>query len=479
MSEGVIARASELAAIEGFLSEASDGPSAFLLEGPAGIGKTVLWEAGRASADRSRDHGPHDHPHPVRVGDPAGRLLGPVRGVGDELLDALPAPQRRALDVALLRTDPDEAERRRPTGGRWPSGRRRCSAPWPLAGRSCWRSTTCSGWTTARRRCSRSRSGAWRMRPVAVLLALRDQLPAAGAARDRDGRAALRAVHPGAAPPGGDPPPLRRSSRPPLLPAHAGQDRGGLRGQPVLRAGARPRADPLGGGDRPGQPLPVPETLDALTQERIASMPAPTREALTVAALTPEPSLEVLARAGIDDPARLAGAGRPRRRRRRRGRDRAVHPSAAGIDRPRPVGSPRSSEGVHGRLAGAVTSEEARARHAGLAAAEPDDEVARMLDDAAQRVRSRGAPAAAAELFELAASLTPPEQTSERWRRRFDSARSLFDAGESQVARRAAGGADRGARARPGAGAFAPAPRTGRRPVRELPRGAGVRDRRH
>jgi DNA-binding CsgD family transcriptional regulator len=59
-----------------------------------------------------------------------------------------------------------------------------------------------------------------------------------------------------------------------------------------------------------------------------------------------------------------------------------------------------------------------------------------MLDDAAHRVRGRGVPAAAAELYELAESLTPPEQTADRRRRRFDQARCLFEAGESQEARR-------------------------------------------
>src|SRR6185369_8582773 len=91
---------------------------------------------------------------------------------------------------------------------------------------------------------------------------------------------------------------------------------------------------------------------------------------------------------------------------------------------------------VHARLAAAVTSKDARALHTGLAASVPDEMAARMLDDAAHRVSGRGVPAAAAELYELAESLTPPEQTEDRRRRRFDAARCLFEAGESQEARR-------------------------------------------
>ncbi len=434
MSEEVIARASELAAIEGFLSEASDGPSAFLLEGPAGIGKTVLWEAGRASAI---DHGITvltTIPTRSESAMPLAGFWDLFAAVHDDLLAELPAPQRRALDVALLRTDPEEADGLpdpralavgtaallRAMAARGPVLLAIDDVQWLDDG-------SAAVMAFALRRMVDA--------PVAVLLALRDQLPAPGPLaietamprfeRRTLGPLPLAAIHH-----------LfvdrldHRFSRPTLVKieeASGGNPFYALElGRALIRSGAE---------IAPGQPLPVPETLDALTQARIASMPAPTREALVVAALTPEPSLEVLARAGIDDPATslepavldgvIAVAD---------GTVRFTHPLLASTALAR--SDSQQLRRVHGRLAGAVTSEEARARHAGLAAAAPDDEVARMLDDAAQRVRARGAPAAAAELLELAASLTPPEQTSERWRRRFDSARNLFDAGESQVARR-------------------------------------------
>jgi Cdc6-like AAA superfamily ATPase len=38
-----VGRDEELAAIEEFLVSVSDGPGALVLEGEAGVGKTVLW----------------------------------------------------------------------------------------------------------------------------------------------------------------------------------------------------------------------------------------------------------------------------------------------------------------------------------------------------------------------------------------------------------------------------------------------------
>jgi hypothetical protein len=40
---GILGRESELALLEDFLQSASGRPSALLLEGTAGIGKTTLW----------------------------------------------------------------------------------------------------------------------------------------------------------------------------------------------------------------------------------------------------------------------------------------------------------------------------------------------------------------------------------------------------------------------------------------------------
>ena len=72
---------------------------------------------------------------------------------------------------------------------------------------------------------------------------------------------------------------------------------------------------------------------------------------------------------------------------------------------------------VHRALAGVVTDAEERARHLARAADGPDAAVAAELDGAAEQAASRGATAAAAELFELAAELTPDDLALARLRR--------------------------------------------------------------
>ena len=64
---GILGREDELARVTSFVGSVSEGPSALLLEGAAGIGKTTLWRAGvsfaRARGDRV-------------LGRPAGRRAG-------------------------------------------------------------------------------------------------------------------------------------------------------------------------------------------------------------------------------------------------------------------------------------------------------------------------------------------------------------------------------------------------------------------
>jgi DNA-binding CsgD family transcriptional regulator len=434
VTSSVVGRASELTVLEEFLARAADGPSAFLLNGPAGIGKTILWAAGCASASDRGYSVLTTTPSRSESSIPLTGFWDLFGGVDDELLEALPAPQRRAIDVALLRSDPDESDgppdRRalavgtaallRAMSERGPVVLAIDDVQWLDDG-------SAAVLSFALRRVAEA--------PVAALLALRDQLPAPGplaveTAAPRFERCTL------------GPLPLAaihhifverldhrfpRSTLVRIEEASGGNPFYALElGRALLRSSAE---------IAPGRSLPVPESLDALTTARIAGLPGPTREALTIAALTTEPTLEVLARAGVEDP---ASALEPAVR------DGVVVVADGGVRFTHPLlvstaiarSGPDELRDAHARLAAAVTSEDARARHAGLAASEPDDEVAGILDEAARRVRGRGAPAAAAELFELAASLTPPGRTSDRRRRLLDAARSLFDAGESQMARR-------------------------------------------
>src|SRR5262249_53444101 len=60
--------------------------------------------------------------------------------------------------------------------------------------------------------------------------------------------------------------------------------------------------DRAGGPLDPGEELPVPRTLAALTDERLAALPERTRDALAHAAADAEPTLDLLADAGFAEP---------------------------------------------------------------------------------------------------------------------------------------------------------------------------------
>ena len=101
----IVGREEELGSIYAFIGDAGGPLAALVLEGEAGIGKSTLWFAGLehactrglrvlssrpAEAERSLAH--------VGLGDLFADVL-------DDVLPALPAPRRRALEVALLREE--------------------------------------------------------------------------------------------------------------------------------------------------------------------------------------------------------------------------------------------------------------------------------------------------------------------------------------------------------------------------------------
>jgi DNA-binding NarL/FixJ family response regulator len=101
----LVGREGELATVSSFLAGTSGEGGSLLLEGPAGIGKTSIWEAGCRLA---RDSG-----FQVLVARPTleeerfgfavlADLLG---GLDPAILAPLPPPQRRALEAALLLGD--------------------------------------------------------------------------------------------------------------------------------------------------------------------------------------------------------------------------------------------------------------------------------------------------------------------------------------------------------------------------------------
>jgi AAA ATPase domain len=121
---GILGRDAELAEVETFIGSALGPPSCLLLEGPAGIGKTTLWHTGVSFA-RARGH----RVLSCRAAESEARLSYAALGdLFDFELPDLPAPQKRALDAALLRAEVEVLHRisercrsrRWQFCGRWP-----------------------------------------------------------------------------------------------------------------------------------------------------------------------------------------------------------------------------------------------------------------------------------------------------------------------------------------------------------------------
>ena len=99
----LIGRSDEAAAIARFLERVPIGPVGLVIEGEPGIGKTsVIAEAIRSAQARGY-RVLHARPAEAEA-DLAFAALGDIIGaVFDEVAEALPPPQRQALEVALLR----------------------------------------------------------------------------------------------------------------------------------------------------------------------------------------------------------------------------------------------------------------------------------------------------------------------------------------------------------------------------------------
>src|SRR5215472_11246756 len=108
MAGAVIGRDEELAAIGAFLDGVWSGPRALVFAGEAGIGKTLLWEAGVAQAKGrvGRVLSCRGAEAEASLSFAAlSELFGPFF---DEVALSLAGPRRRALAVALLLAEPGE-----------------------------------------------------------------------------------------------------------------------------------------------------------------------------------------------------------------------------------------------------------------------------------------------------------------------------------------------------------------------------------
>ncbi len=185
---------------------------------------------------------------------------------------------------------------------------------------------------------------------------------------------------------------------------------------------------------RPGQNLPMPSSLRGLVGAHLDRVPASTRRLLLTVALSTKPTIGLLEAVGGPgtrtalEPAVDAGLI-------------CVEGPTVTFDHPLYAStlvaqaSADELRAVHAALGHAAAEDpEARARHMALASEGPDAGVARSLARAAARARSRGAPAMAGELADMAVERTPPA-SRERSERALAAAEAWFAAGDLPATR--------------------------------------------
>jgi DNA-binding NarL/FixJ family response regulator len=99
----IAGREAELALIGQFVSDARGRPAALSIRGPAGIGKSTLWQAAVDAGRRADFRVVSARPTEAEGQLPFASLNDLLGGLLDEIDPDLPGPQRLALDVAMLR----------------------------------------------------------------------------------------------------------------------------------------------------------------------------------------------------------------------------------------------------------------------------------------------------------------------------------------------------------------------------------------
>ena len=393
-----------------------------MIEGEAGAGKTTLWLAGVEDARERGYRVLETRPVEAEARLPFAGLGDLVGSVVDEVLDELPEPQADALRVALLLAPPGGAPLDERAVAVALLGAVRVlvkSGPVLIAVDDVqWLDPPSATVVTF----------AWRRlrgEPVGLLLAHRLGTRAPAGLVD-DARLSPLAVGP-----------LTLGAVHRLL-----HERLGL----VLSRPALRRVHEVAGGNpffalelgrtlqrheaeiSPGEPLPVPERLQDLVQDRLEELPPLSREVLGTAAALSQPTLGLLAAAVAGGGEALGPALEAHVIELDGDRVLFTHPllASAAYQSTEPIGRRE----LHRRLAELVPDTDERARHLALSTDAPDATVADALEDAAEHARARGATATAAELCEQSRRLTPADAVVDLHRRTIAAALYGLDAGD-------------------------------------------------
>jgi DNA-binding CsgD family transcriptional regulator len=431
LSDEIVGRERELEALAQFFAAREALPAALALDGEAGIGKTTLWQAALAEAERAGFRVLACRPAGAEVRLSFSALADLLDGMLDEVLPTLPIPQRRGLEIALLRAD--EGGRsldRRAVSAAVLGAIRALASEVPLAiaiDDAQWLDTPSAEsleYAARRLRGERVafvtswRTGARTAPPLGLERALGDRR----VTRVEVGPLSLGALHR-----------LIRErtgqsfTRPSLRRIH--DTSGGNPFYALELALAADSPSPLA----PGKPMPLSRSLDELLGNRLQALPPATREALFLAAAASQPSVGLLdAALGVSTRGMLDAGVEAGIVRVSDGEIGFTHPLMAAAAYARGTTDRRR---WHARLAEISSDVEEQARHLSLATDGPSEEVAARLMEAGRRARSRGAPAAAAELFESAIARTPPDDVALWVRRIVEVAPTLVLVGERQKAR--------------------------------------------
>jgi DNA-binding CsgD family transcriptional regulator len=185
----------------------------------------------------------------------------------------------------------------------------------------------------------------------------------------------------------------------------------------------------------PAEPLPLPADLSQLVLRRVRRVRPATRDVLLAVAVAAQPTVAVIAAAvEADAEAALAEAEEAGLLEQRRGSLGFAHPLYAAAVYS--SASPQRRREVHRRIAEAVGNQEERARHLALGTAGPDEAVASILEEASAAATVRGALDAAVELQEFAVKLTPNDLDDKTNERTLELAELLRLTGDTARARK-------------------------------------------
>jgi DNA-binding CsgD family transcriptional regulator len=411
----------ESLAVGEFLASVPSGPSALVVEGEAGIGKTTVWLSALERAQQAGFRILSTRATSAESVLAYTSLAALLNELDDAAFVGLPPPQRLAIDRVLLQVSADGlVTDQRAVGAAFLSVLDRLAAESPVLV-----AIDDLQWLDPPSRliilsATRRLAG-----PIGVLATARD------APDNPDVGSWLELRHPDR---------LRRVRvRPMTLGAlHT------VLSERLGRSFARPkmrRIHEFSGGnpfyalelgramedDNWGDGTALPSSLAELVRARLGSLTAEGRKALLAAACLATPTLELIAHATRTDAEHIVAI-----------LEEAENNGIVQIDGQRvsfthPLltrgvytdATPAGRRRMHRRLAEIVDEPELKARHLALAAASSDEPTLSSLDTAAELAHVRGAPIAAAELMELAMGLggDTPE-------RRIRAAGHHFEAGD-------------------------------------------------